>query len=109
MNIVAFAVKDGVISSANDGVQVAGRSAMRAGIALARDTNALPIARTCFDTHLERFSLLHGTFTVAGAAGCMFFPVPWQRAQAVLNFMRPPVWGTWPVPPQSEQVPGDSM
>src|SRR5277367_450438 len=70
MNIVAFAVKDGVISSANDGVQVAGRSAMRAGIALARDTNALPIARTCFDTHLERFSLLHGTFTVAGAAGC---------------------------------------
>src|ERR1700739_1642725 len=30
-----------------------------------------------------------------------FFPVPWQRGHCTLNFMRPPVWVIWPLPPHS--------
>ena len=70
VNIVAFAMKDRMVSGADDHVEVAGRSSMGAGIAFAGNANALAIARTSLDTDFQRFGLLHGSFAMAGAAGC---------------------------------------
>src|SRR5579863_38229 len=63
-----------MISGANDHIEVAGRSSMGSGVAFTGNANALPVARTRFDTYFERLGLLHGTFAVAGAADCYVFP-----------------------------------
>src|ERR1700722_11002779 len=50
----------------DDQVQVAGRSAVDAGIAFARQPNSLAIAGAGFDANLNRFGAAHCSFAIAG-------------------------------------------
>src|SRR5579863_9391896 len=69
IDVVAIAPKNGMLLGADDGIQVARRSAARPGVAFARQANALSVAGTGFDPNLERLGLSDRALAVAGRAG----------------------------------------
>src|ERR1700730_2093871 len=75
-NIVAFAVKDGVVGGSDDHVEIAPRTAMRSGIAFARDAEALAIAGPGLDSNFKRFGTFDRSFPMTIGAGRDIFPRP---------------------------------
>src|ERR1700722_11756792 len=73
VNVVAFAMENGVVSSPNDHVEIADRATMGAGIALPGNANALAVPSTRLDADLKRFGFFDGAFSVTGGARCYVF------------------------------------
>ena len=69
INIVAIAAEDGMLFGADDGVQIAGGSAVRAGVAFARQPNALAVASAGFDAYFQGLGFAEAAFSVTGGAG----------------------------------------
>src|SRR5271167_4985072 len=68
INVVAVALEDGMLARAHDDVEIACGCAHRAGIAAARKTNALTVARASLDADLERLGALHAALAVTHVA-----------------------------------------
>src|SRR5580765_8257803 len=69
VNVITFAAKNRMVAHADDDIKIACRSAVRSGVALAGQANALPVACARFYADFQRFSALHCAFTVAHRAG----------------------------------------
>src|ERR1019366_1297650 len=69
VDVVAFALKQGVLADADDDVEVADPASPQAGIAFARDANALPVAGSALNADLQRIGALDAAFAVARRAG----------------------------------------
>jgi hypothetical protein len=68
-DVIAFAMKDRMLSGADDYIEVARRPPVHSGIALAREADALAVARARLDANFQRFGALHGAFPVAHRTG----------------------------------------
>ena len=79
-------------------IEVAGRATVHAGIALAGQPNALAVARARLDAKLDGLGALTVPSPWQVGQSLVIFPVPPQRGQVMLNFMRPPICVTLPVP-----------
>src|SRR5581483_8193346 len=69
MNVISLAMEKGVITGANDHVQISGSAATVAGITFAWNADALSIARPCLDANFERLSAFDCAFAVTCRAG----------------------------------------
>ena len=78
--------------------RVARGAAMHAGVAFAGEADALSIAGAGLDPEVDGLGLGDDAFAMTGGADVVELPVPPQRGHWMLNFMRPPIWVTWPVP-----------
>src|ERR1019366_5907832 len=76
VDVVAFALKQRVLADADDDVEVADPASPQAGIAFARDANALPVAGSALKADLERIGALDPAFAVADGAGRNVLPRP---------------------------------
>src|ERR1700734_255994 len=74
LDIVALAREDRMRSGAHDKKQVARRTAVDAGIALALQANALAVARAGLDAELDGLSARERSLAVAGRAGIRHAP-----------------------------------
>src|ERR1700752_2468843 len=61
-------MEDGVVAGADDGVEIAGSSAMRSGVAFSGQADALAVASAGLDAHFERFGIGDRAFAVTGRA-----------------------------------------
>jgi hypothetical protein len=86
-------------------VEVAGRAAVDAGLAFARQADAVALVDAGRDLHRQRLVLLHAPGAAARAAGIgITLPLPWQRGQVCWIEKKPCCMRTWPWPPQVGQV-----
>src|SRR5215469_2357173 len=73
VDIVAVAMKHRMVSGANDDIEIARRTAVRPGIALAREANALAVAGSRFHPDLERLCALYQALAMTGRANALRF------------------------------------
>src|ERR1700684_184628 len=76
VDVVPIAPEDGMITGADDHVQVAGRAGVRPAVALAGGPDALPVARTSLYADFDRLGSGDRAFAVADRAGGNVFPRP---------------------------------
>ena len=105
LNIVARPCEYRMAIDLDNQIKVARRPAVNPRVAFACKPYPLSVAGAGLDADLDRLGLGDGTFAIAGRTALSSLPVPPQRGQAILNFMRPPIWVTCPVPWHSGQVP----
>src|SRR5262249_42218360 len=65
VDIVAVAPKHRMLAGADNDIEVARLTAVRPGVTLSRDANALTVPRTRLHPHFERLRVLHDSFAVA--------------------------------------------
>jgi hypothetical protein len=68
--------------------------------------DALAVAGAGLDAELDRLGAMTTPSPWQVGQAFEMRPVPPQRGQGMLNFMRPPICVTWPVPLHSGQVRG---
>src|ERR1700746_2233600 len=64
----------GMVTGADNDVEVSGWAAVQPGIAFPCNSNALSIAGACLDSHFKRFGALYRPFAVADRAGGNVLP-----------------------------------
>src|SRR5262249_58297152 len=73
VDIVAVAMKHRMVSGANDDIEIARRTTIRPGIALAGEANTLAVAGSRLYPDLERLRALHQALAVTGRANALRF------------------------------------
>src|SRR5581483_178671 len=89
MDVVAFAMKNRVLLRPNDHVKVAGRSGMRARIALARNADSLSIASSSLDTDFDLLVALDRAFAVTDGTRGDVFACPMTTWTGDIEFHAP--------------------
>jgi len=68
VDVIGFAVKDGMIPRADNHVEIPSRAAVQPGIAFTRNSNALSVAGARLDSHFKRLGVLDCPFAMANRA-----------------------------------------
>src|SRR5947208_15628898 len=64
VDVITLAMEHGMVTGADNDIEVSGWAAVQPGIALTRNPNALSIAGACFDSHFKRFGVLDCPFAM---------------------------------------------
>src|SRR5579884_320324 len=84
MDVIALAMENGVVAGAHDDIKVSRGAAVRAGVAFARNPNALAVAGARLDAYLELLAALDHAFATADPAnGAVFAGAVTARAHDV--------------------------
>src|SRR5207244_6034568 len=68
-DVITLAMEHGMVTGADNDIEVSGWAAVQPGIALTRNSNALSIAGACLDSHFKGLGALDCPFAMADRAG----------------------------------------
>src|SRR2546427_1284883 len=69
VDVITLAMEHGMVTGADNDIEVSGWAAVQPGIALTRNSNALSIAGACLDSHFKGLGALDCPFAMADRAG----------------------------------------